>query len=489
MSRKRWASWAAVSTLPQAKLVSLEDQLATNREHAARHDGQIVAELVVPGESRSIVLFEDAARKMAAYAQLYELIKARSIDVLVYLDRSRLGRKAALSMAVVELCHEAGIVCYEVENPPSSLDAAEHQSHDEMLLGAIKSVGAQREVQKFTERHRMGMIGRIKAGKLASKPVYGYRIQYNDEGERLVVINEPAAAVVLRLFALYLDGHGTPYIAETFNAECISAPQGGAWQPVNVRSILDNVRRYAGYSEINRRSRRNRPHTLARGKWNPIIDEDMLARIEGERQFRRDNHRVADTPYLLSGVCWCMRCNRRMHVQNFKPMASRKQGARQLLCKTEGHGGLSYRRVLAELRDRMASLDAADLDGMASDLDPLGPTRQRIAALDAQVAARSADLDRADTAFTRGLMSLERYEAQVRRVSAEMEDARLEIERLRQALADEAERGSQRQRLDETAQVGLAMLDNPDAAAANIWLRNHVRVWIDGRRVFAIEWI
>lgn len=160
-----------------------------------------------------------------------------------------------------------------------------------------------------------------------------------------------------------------------------------------------------------------------------------------------------------------------------------------MLCKTEGHGGLSYRRVLAELRDRMASLDAADLDGMASDLDPLGPTRQRIAALDAQVAARSADLDRADTAFTRGLMSLERYEAQVRRVSAEMEDARLEIERLRQALADEAERGSQRQRLDETAQVGLAMLDNPDAAAANIWLRNHVRVWIDGRRVFAIEWI
>ena len=487
MSRKRWASWAAVSTLPQAKLVSLEDQLATNREHAQRHGGEVVAELVVPGESRSIVLFEDAARKMPAYAQLYELIKTRAIDVLVYLDRSRLGRKAPLSMAVVELCHEAGIVTYEVENPPASLEATEHQSHDEMLLGAIKSVGAQREVQKFTERHRMGMIGRIKAGKLASKPVYGYRIQYNEEGERQVVVNEPAAAVVLRLFALYLDGHGTPYIAETFNAERIPAPQGGTWQPVNVRSILDNVRRYAGYSEVNRRSRRNRPHTLARGKWDPIIDEDTLARLEAERRLRRENRRIVDTPYLLSGVCYCMHCNRRMFVQNFKPQSPGSQGARQLLCKT--HGGLSYRRVLAELRSRMASLDAADLDNLVVDLDPLEPTRQQIAALEAQLAASDEDLDRVDTAFARGLMTLARYEIQVRRITAETDKLRSEIARLHQVLADEAQRGSQRHRLEETAQVGLAMLDNPDTAAANIWLRNHVRIWIDGKRVFAVEWI
>lgn len=87
----RFASWAAVSSLPQAKKISLDDQLATNREHIERHGGQLVAELLVPGESRSIVLFEDACRRIEAYARLKEMIDAKAFDVLIYLDRSRLG--------------------------------------------------------------------------------------------------------------------------------------------------------------------------------------------------------------------------------------------------------------------------------------------------------------------------------------------------------------------------------------------------------------
>lgn len=116
----RWVSWAAVSSLPQAKKISNEDQLAENRRHAEKHGGNVVAELVVPGESRSIVLFEDAARRIEAYAELKRLVDARAFDVLVYLDRSRLGRKASLSMSVVELCHSAGIATYETENAPTA---------------------------------------------------------------------------------------------------------------------------------------------------------------------------------------------------------------------------------------------------------------------------------------------------------------------------------------------------------------------------------
>src|SRR5690606_23048770 len=125
----RFVSWAAVSSLPQTKKVSLEDQLRTNREHIARYGGQLVAELVVPGKSRSIVLFEDACRRIEAYARLRELIDARAFDVLIYLDRSRLGRKASLSMAIVELCHEAGNATYETENPPVALKPNGEISH------------------------------------------------------------------------------------------------------------------------------------------------------------------------------------------------------------------------------------------------------------------------------------------------------------------------------------------------------------------------
>lgn len=212
----RFVSWAAVSSLPQTKKVSLEDQLNTNRAHIAKYDGRLVAELIVPGESRSIVLFEEAARRIEAYARLKELIDARAFDVLIFLDRSRLGRKASLSMAVVELCHDAGIATYETENPPASLQLANGTSHDDMLIGAIKSVGAQREIQKLQERHEMGMIARVKKGEFPSAVPFGWRAVFDPAGNRIIQIDEDAAAVIrLMILDFYMGrGMGIQVVAE-----------------------------------------------------------------------------------------------------------------------------------------------------------------------------------------------------------------------------------------------------------------------------------
>lgn len=489
MGVKRGASWAAVSSLPQAKKISLQDQLALNREHAGRHGVDIVEELVVPGESRDIVLFEDAARKMPAFARLRTLIESKAIDVLFFLDRSRLGRQASLSMAVVGLCMKHGVAVYEIENPPSSLDAARQQSHDDMLLGAIKSVGAEREIQKLKERHKSGMIGRIRTGKPANKLVYGYRPFYDDNGNRKILIDEPAAAIVRRIFATYLDGHGTPYIARSLNADDIPTPMGGTWQAINVRSILDNVRRYAAVTAVNRRTKTTppRPYTEAPAAWEPIIDKTTLERIEAERKFRRDSRRSVDTPYLLSGVVYCMHCQRRMTIQSLKPKKDGNLGARQLLCYT--HGGIAYRRVEAALRAKMASLNDVDLDSLAITIDPLDALRNELAILAAQLADLEASVSRAETAYIRGRLPIERYEAQLDTLNAEIASVRKQQDTVEQELTDAAARGNQRQRLEETAKLGLAKLDGPDTASSNAWLRTHVRIWIDGKSVFAVEWI
>ena len=487
MNPKRFVSWAAVSSLPQAKKISLSDQLAENRRHAERWGGVVVEELVVPGESRDIVLLEDAARKMPAYARLHEMIKAQAFDVLIYLDRSRLGRQAALSMAIAGLCRKHGIAVYEVENPPASLDAS--QSHDDMLIGAIKSVGAEQEVRKLQERHRKGMIGRIKAGKPANKLVHGYQWRYAADGSKSIVIDEPAAAVVRELFTLYLAGHGTPYIAAHFNAQGYPTPEGrGRWQAINVRSILDNVRRYAGITAVNRRSLRNRPYTEAPGAWPPLIDADTLARIEAERRYRDANRRRVDTPYLLSGVVCCRHCGRRMIVRYLPPHKPNQRDRTRLLCLE--HGGISYRRVETKLRERMASLREADLDNLTEDdADPNAALLTRQGQLQSALAGLEAALARADSAYVRGTMSAERYEAQVERINADTAAAQEELAQIASALSQESERGSRRQRLEDVALLGLARMDDPDRLAANAWLRAHVRVWVDRQSVFAVEWL
>ena len=226
---KRAAIWAAVSSLPQAKKISLDDQLQQGRSHAARHNAQVVAELVVPGESRDIVLFEEACRKIKAYEQLQGLINTKAIDVLIYLDRSRLGRTAALSMAVAELCNRAHILLYETMAPPATLDFRP-SDHSDMLIGAIKSVDAQQEIRKIQDRHRKGMADRVVKGKMPGKINFGYLPTY--EAGRLTgyTVDEDAAATIRLIVSLYLDnGCGALNIADHLNRQGRPAPEGGQW--------------------------------------------------------------------------------------------------------------------------------------------------------------------------------------------------------------------------------------------------------------------
>src|SRR5687767_3771949 len=50
----RFVSWAAVSSLPQAKKISVDDQLETNKEHVDQWGGLLVEEIAIRGKTRSI---------------------------------------------------------------------------------------------------------------------------------------------------------------------------------------------------------------------------------------------------------------------------------------------------------------------------------------------------------------------------------------------------------------------------------------------------
>lgn len=491
----RFASWAAVSSLPQAKKISLEDQLAVNREHAARHGGDVVAELVVPGESRNIVLFEDAC-KIQAYAQLRDMIAARSFDVLIYLDRSRLGRKASLSMSVVELCHEAGIITYETENPPARLDGTQ-TSHDEMLIGAIKSVGAQREIQKLQERHKMGMIARVQAGKLPAAIPWGWVAVYDIAGQRTIQ-TDPAAAAAVRtiLLDLYLaQGLGHNMIADRLNEMGIITPTGaGQWQKGNVQSILRLVWRYAGYGEVNRRS--DRPYTKAPGNWPPILTEEEAQSIQDEQKRRVYGRRGVATAYLFSGVVHCAECGARMSyatTQRNRPTQHRQHSLRcpRHPAIPHRHTHISEPKVRAALDEAIAYLQSPDNRAAVltdTQHNNAAQIEAEIAQQQAQAAQTQEAIHRADDAYVSGRMDAERYQRQVERLTAQAAATgqRLaELDALQQQSAHEEKRG---ERLEEVAASGPSVLAG-EIRTANAWLKRHLRLWVEDNRVTRIEYL
>ena len=442
---KRVAIWAAVSSLPQAKKISLEDQLAQGRAHAAMHNAVVVAELVVPGESRDIVLFEDACSRIRAYEQLKALIDARSIDVLIYLDRSRLGRTAALSMAVAELCNRANILLYELDSPPQSMEFA-RADHDDLLLGAIKSVGAQQEIRRFTDRHRKGMIGRANAGKFPARINYGYKAQYDASGlfDEYVIV-EQAAAVVRLIISLYLDsGLGSPEIADRLNRAGHDAPDGGLWSSPSVVSILNHIKVYAGSLEYNKRSRTGRPQVTALGIWPAIIDVATVRRVQDERSRRAGAPKAIHSTYRYSLICYCATCGERMKAETATTARQTRAGMREYVsrryrCKG-GHTAIPERKVhramtmvIQRLQNdayRAGLVEEQSGSGVDDLRAQLADYHQRIA--DLQDAINRADNDY----YIRRRLDADRHDAIVASAKSGILAVQIEANRIEEQIAD-----------------------------------------------------
>lgn len=496
----RFVSWVAVSSEEQADKISLDDQAEGNRRHIERHGGTIVAELSVPGKSRDIVLFEDACRRIEAYAQLRDLIDAGAFDVLICLRRSRLGRTLAVIEAIAELCRRAGIIIYETESPPGDLTL--RSDGGDLLLGAIKSAEAQREIIEMRRRHEMGMRGRFQRGDFLKGVPWGWREVFDPSGASTIEIDPEAAAVIrLVLVDLYVHrGMGMQAISKELNRRNITTPQAGKpYDRFLMRHFLRMVWRYAGYNEINVRSKK-RPYARQRGAWPAILSEEELQAVLAERELRRKGRRSVNTKHRLSLICWCRTCNARMRITHNGHWYTRKRtGERvrvelqQLRCMSDNiyHTSIVQTKVMRELRAEFIRIQDrttwhALLDAPAPSGEALGAA---IADLRAVIERHKAAILKADDHYIDGALDAERHSHQVKRLQARIEVAAAEITRLEEQRAALAHAGQRGKRLEEAAAAGLAMLEHPDATVANAWLRRHVRVWIESNEVVEIEFL
>lgn len=498
----RFVSWAAVSSLPQVEKISLSDQLATNRQHAERWGGVIVEELIVPGESRSIVLFEDAARRMPAYARLRELIATRSFDVLVYLDRSRLGRKASLSMAVVELCAEAGIACYETSAPPSDLAAPGH-GIDSQLVGAIKSVMAQDEITKFVKRSRSGKRGRVLSGKHVSVPPFGYMRVYDQAGVVHVVPDPDAAPAVKLFYELYLErGMAVEAIGRELSARGYVSRRGKThWIQSTLRQMLVNRWVYAGYTGFGHVAHRKRSGdgsspdnpgegvTWAKAEWEPLITEDMARRAEEEMARRYRAPRAVSAVHRMSLVGVCDVCGATMvsNDSRYRRASGRKLG---YVCKKRCRGGWVREIVMVDaIRSAIHALrDEAIFE--AHMIETPGRVTAMQERLDRDSAALEAVRQQRKTltlTYTRGTISQEEYEALMDELAAQLQTLERSVGELTHELAATDTAEDRRVALEELRDQGERYLDHPDLAVANRWLRGRFRLYIAANAVAAVE--
>ena len=130
--------------------------------------------------------------------------------------------------ALRELKHLGVTVSFEKEG----IDTA--QVSDEIMITIMEGL-AQEESASISRNVRWSIRRRMANGtfKVARVP-YGYK----KNEKRELVIDSEKAAVIRRIYSLYLSGYGMRKIAVLFNKEGLPSPTGKQWNNMTVKKIL-----------------------------------------------------------------------------------------------------------------------------------------------------------------------------------------------------------------------------------------------------------
>ena len=149
------------------------------------------------------------------FQRMIQDIENGTVGTVIVKDMSRLGRNHITVGYYTEeffLKHKIRFiaVCDGVDSAVST---------DEM--GPFRNIVNEMYARDISKKTRASVYARGKSGKrMIAAPIYGYK--YDEEKEW--IIDEPAAAVVRRIFNMYLSGIGMTSIAKKLSEEGIPKP-------------------------------------------------------------------------------------------------------------------------------------------------------------------------------------------------------------------------------------------------------------------------
>lgn len=487
----RAAIWAAVSSEEQFAIdkVSIPDQLSATQRKAQELGATIVAQLII-SESRELLDFTTACGTIATYQELKQLADRKEIDLLIFLNRGRLGRTAAVIESLALYCLRSGVALFDLSAPPSTLVASEqlHSSGDQ-LSGIIQSWRYQNELTELRRRHHRGMINRIKRGQFAGSIPYGWKRVFEVDGNSRIEIDEQAAQAVRRMFQLFLANETLDSIAALLNDE-------GYYSPGHIRkNQADRVKRpilkgfvvsvlakpmiYAGHVEVNRYSPHGREHVIEKSNVvPPIIDEATALRIlEKQNSNRHENYSRGD--HLYSGMVTCTRCQRLMTVVTRSSERKRKDGTVKNLPAVRC--SVCERRIAFTVLSRhfihwLESLEYEVIEE-AKETDTKGLEKEA-AKLQSQIESLPGARSRAYSAYVDGLVDRDAYQSEVQRLEQRKKELQRQLSVLNDQLGARARLQAIQQRYDHVKDVGQAMIERgkTDPITVNRWLREYIKI-------------
>lgn len=228
----------------------------------------------------------------AEFERLKEDIKSKKINTIVSLKLDRITRS---------IYDWENLITFLDENN-AYLDCANDEintttANGKMISRLLMSV-SQNEIERTSERTKIGLAGAIKKGHIPHVAPLGYKHE-----NKTLVIDYSTKDVVVRIFELYSEGYSYQKISNLFNEEKVLGKDN--WRDSTIQTILENEIYKGDFVH----GKRKKNPTYYENVVEPIVSKELWEDCQVQKKKNSRSYQRTLT-YLYLQKLKCPKCDR-----------------------------------------------------------------------------------------------------------------------------------------------------------------------------------
>ena len=226
------------------------------------------------------------------FERLKEDIKSKKINTVIALKLDRFTRSIYDWEEFINFLEENDAYIDCVNDDINTTTA-----NGKMISRLLVSV-SQNEIERTSERTKIGLAGAIKQGHIPHIAPLGYKHE-----NKTLVIDYSTKDVVIRIFELYYNGYSYQKISTLFNEEKVLGKDN--WRDSTIQNILQNEIYKGDFVH----GKRTKSPTYYENVVEPIISKEMWEDCQVQKKKNSRSYQRTLT-YLYLQKIKCPKCNR-----------------------------------------------------------------------------------------------------------------------------------------------------------------------------------
>ena len=230
--------------------------------------------------------------KRPAFEELLQDIKDKKCNTIVVLKLDRLTRSVYDWENIIKFLEEnnAYLDC-------ANDDINTTNANGKMISRILMSV-SQQEIERTSERTKVGLSGAIKAGHIPARAPLGYK-----HVDRLLVPDPLTKDVIIRIFNLYFEGCTYVKIAKIYNEEKVLGKTN--WRDTTILKIISNEIYKGDYVSGKRSGNSDYYENVV----EPLVSKELWENCQVQKKKNSRNYMRTQT-YLFLQKLKCPKCGR-----------------------------------------------------------------------------------------------------------------------------------------------------------------------------------